>query len=284
MRELDGDERRGWEESPAGIWLPAGAVNRPTGIDLFAGAGGMSLGSMQAGIQIVAAADNDPWSAITYMTNLGDYPCQFHFVEEGDEERLAKAIEKHLGLDKKGRRKAGVKEVMVSGSGWRSHHPDVPGVGHYFFGDVRKLTGTAILDAIGMEVGEVGCVMGGPPCQGFSTANSRRNELDPRNSLVFEFIRLVLEIRPKTMVMENVPGMLTMNTTEGVPVIDAICRVLEDGDFGTYESLRRSILSTAGCGAAVRTKRNLKPKRARRKRNRRAAQQRELFEAAWEAV
>lgn len=60
----------------------------------------------------------------------------------------------------------------IAGSGWISHHPEYPGVSHYFYGDVRKITGQEILDAIGMKQGEVDCVMGGPPCQGFSAAGS----------------------------------------------------------------------------------------------------------------
>lgn len=53
----------------------------------------------------------------------------------------------------------------------------------------------------------------------------QRNVMDPRNSLVFEFRRLVLEVSPKTFVMENVPGLLSMVTAEGVPVIHHVVPV-----------------------------------------------------------
>lgn len=128
---------------------------------------------------------------------------------------------------------------------------------HLWLGDVRQLTGERMLADLGLELGELDLVAGGPPCQGFSISG-KRQVVDPRNSLVFEFARLVLELKPKTMLMENVPGMLSMVTPEGVPVVDALCRVLEDGGFGAYESLRKSILTTAGCGGAVRTR----PKRS----------------------
>jgi len=68
--------------------------------------------------------------------------------------------------------------------------------------------------------------------------------------------------------MENVPGMLQMVTPEGVPVIDALCRVLDDGDFGPYDALKKSLLFTSGAGAAMKSqkrektaKRTSKPKK-----------------------
>ena len=53
---------------------------------------------------------------------------------------------------------------------------------------------------------EIDLIAGGPPCQGFSHMGTR-DVLDPRNTLVNEFVRLVLELRPKAFLMENVPGM-----------------------------------------------------------------------------
>ena len=135
-------------------------------------------------------------------------------------------------------------------------------VKNFFFGDIRKFTGEQILKALGKKVGEVDCVVGGPPCQGFSRAG-KQEVMDPRNSMVFEFARLVLEIQPKTLCMENVPGIINMVTPDGIPVIDAFCRVLEDGGFGGYEALKRSLLATSGTGAALRSKSDKKSKRSR---------------------
>jgi DNA (cytosine-5)-methyltransferase 1 len=53
---------------------------------------------------------------------------------------------------------------------------------------------------------EIDVVFGGPPCQGFSLIGKRCLD-DPRNSLVFHFIRLVLELQPQVFVLENVKGM-----------------------------------------------------------------------------
>lgn len=58
--------------------------------------------------------------------------------------------------------------------------------------------------------GRVDLIVGGPPCQGFSTIGKRLVK-DPRNELVFEFIRFVDVIRPKVFLMENVRGLLSAN-------------------------------------------------------------------------
>ena len=51
-------------------------------------------------------------------------------------------------------------------------------------------------------------VLGGPPCQGFSSANQQRIIDDPRNELYKYYIKAVSSILPKFVVMENVKGML----------------------------------------------------------------------------
>jgi DNA (cytosine-5)-methyltransferase 1 len=251
---------RDWGRTGTGIYVPTDArpaKRHPVCVDLFCGCGGISLGFMQAGFQVIAGMDYDAWSALTYMVNLGSYPINIHYIEPGDKERLNKVCERQVERNKKGN----IVKMATSGSGWirsqnevmrRLGKPETPPVEHFFFGDVRKISGKEILDAIGMKPGEVDCVAGGPPCQGFSTAG-KREVMDPRNSLVFEFARLVLEIRPKTFMMENVPGMLQMVTPEGIPVIDALCRVLDDGGFGAYDALKKSLLMTSGVGAAMRS-------------------------------
>lgn len=235
-------------QRPSGLYVPQ-EERRPTCIDLFCGCGGMSLGMIQSGWEVVAAVDWEPNAIMTYMANLGSYPCQMHFIEPDDQERMEKALRHAMGYGKK----EGITKAFASGSGWIKNNPDVPPVHDVWVGDVRKLKGSDILDTLGLKRGEVDCVCGGPPCQGFSTAG-KQNVMDPRNSLVFEFARLVLEIYPKTMVMENVPEMLKMVTPEGIPVIDALCRVLEDGGFGAYDALKRSLFHTAGAGAAMKSK------------------------------
>lgn len=56
----------------------------------------------------------------------------------------------------------------------------------------------------------VDVIVGGPPCQGFSSANRWQKELyDPRNKLFFEYLRFVEVLRPKVILIENVRGLLT---------------------------------------------------------------------------
>lgn len=74
--------------------------------------------------------------------------------------------------------------------------------------DVREVTGAEIRRAAGLGQKTIDVVVGGPPCQGFSLIGHRVLD-DARNSLVFHFLRVVTELKPRTFVMENVPGMAT---------------------------------------------------------------------------
>ncbi|MFA7454882.1 MAG: DNA cytosine methyltransferase [Desulfobulbaceae bacterium] len=240
MLILPGQEES-WESGPGGLWVPA-QPKRPVAVDLFAGCGGFSLGMIDAGFQVIAALEWDADAAITYLINLGSYPLQMHFASPEDQERLEKRLQKYW------KKTDLCREVPVSGS----HRPQGrPGVDHFFFGDARKFTGAQILQAIGMRRGELDCVVGGPPCQGFSRAGTR-NVLDPRNSLVFDFARLIIEMQPKTMVMENVPEIVDMVTPEGLPVIDAFSCILEDGGMGTFEGIRKVLAGNPGSTALIR--------------------------------
>ena len=71
---------------------------------------------------------------------------------------------------------------------------------------VEDTTGTEIRNSSKIADQEIDVVFGGPPCQGFSLIGKRAFD-DPRNSLVFHFIRLVVELNPKFFILENVKGM-----------------------------------------------------------------------------
>ena len=242
----------GYTLLPSGLYIPADYQPYPKCLDLFSGCGGMSLGFIQGGFEVVAGFDNDCAAAHTYMSNLGSYPISIHYTSEIWEKKLTDYFERWLKKNSNGPLIA----FEVSGSGWikaeRERGNYYPPVQHFFFGDVREVTGEWILDKLDMAVGEMDLICGGPPCQGFSESNTRRNAADPRNNLVFEFARLVCEIRPKTMVMENVPEIINMVTPEGLPVVDTFCRILEDGGFGTMNALKKSLFNTSGSGAVLR--------------------------------
>jgi DNA (cytosine-5)-methyltransferase 1 len=123
----------------------------PKIIDLFAGAGGFSLGAARAGLQVVSSVEIDPYANETHARNFPNT--------------------RHLG------------------------------------NDVAQLTGVELLALSGLKPGELDGLIGGPPCQGFSTIG-RQDPADKRNSLFAHFIRLVAETKPRFFVAENVPGIL----------------------------------------------------------------------------
>ena len=82
-----------------------------------------------------------------------------------------------------------------------------PGINLYE-DDIRELDEDTILKLLNGK--ECDVLIGGPPCQGFSTIG-KRLEKDPRNELVFEFIRVVEIVKPKFFIMENVKGLLSAN-------------------------------------------------------------------------
>ena len=82
--------------------------------------------------------------------------------------------------------------------------------------DIRDLTGEEIKRCIAnleifknKEVPEIDLMIGGPSCQGFSRAG-RRDKADPRNILFGEYVRVINEVRPKYIVLENVEGFVDM--------------------------------------------------------------------------
>lgn len=120
------------------------------GVDLFAGAGGMSLGFEQAGFEIAAAVEYDPIHSATHEFNFPNCATICRSVADID----GKYIREHSGL------------------------ADRP----------------------------VDVVFGGAPCQGFSMIGKRALD-DPRNSLVYHFVRLVDELKASYFVFENVRGL-----------------------------------------------------------------------------
>lgn len=264
----------------------------PTCIDLFAGAGGFSCGFHKAGWHTIAASEAMHEAVLTYLCNLGAPDTLVHIlpavpgmasqkVERWHAERAGTAITATEFFATTPQSRGSAADEWGPGDGWIStpaldhevgtcatHMGDDEGkrwfcetyhavpphrepVRHVFLGDVRQLSGETVLQVCGVERGEVGAIIGGPPCQGYSMGG-KRNVMDERNSLVFDFARLVCEIAPKTFVMENVVGITSMVTPDGIPVIDALARIFADGGFGTYDAMRRSLHAQAGSLAGVR--------------------------------
>lgn len=109
----------------------------------------------------------------------------------------------------------------------------------HFTGDIHQFNSRDWLNNLGSP--EIHLVVGGPPCQGFSVAGKRDPD-DPRNNLFKEFVRIVSEIRPWYVVMENVPGILTMKKGE---VKDNIFKAFKS--IG-YQAISVAILESAAYG------------------------------------
>lgn len=87
-----------------------------------------------------------------------------------------------------------------------SHKRNFPKSAHQAI-DLAGMPGSQVLEKLKLRVGGVGVLVGGPPCQGFSTIG-KRNPVDERNLLIGDFLRIVKEIQPLAFVLENVPALL----------------------------------------------------------------------------
>jgi DNA (cytosine-5)-methyltransferase 1 len=75
--------------------------------------------------------------------------------------------------------------------------------------DIRRLSSDFIRDQLGIDTENLFCIIGGPPCQAFSTAGKRLGLNDERGNVFLHFIHLVGQLRPKYVVFENVRGILS---------------------------------------------------------------------------
>lgn len=78
-----------------------------------------------------------------------------------------------------------------------------------FEGDICDLDPAVVLKACGLKPGELDVLVGGPPCQAFSTAGRRMATQDPRGTLLWQYLRFVEYMQPKFFLLENVRGLLS---------------------------------------------------------------------------
>ncbi len=163
---------------------------KPTVVDFFAGAGGLSIGFVQNGFRVSFANDFEEVCVNTYKYN----------------------------------------------------HPEMPS-SNVLKADIRN-----IVDNIEDYVKEdIDVVVGGPPCQGFSSANQQRIIDDPRNELYKYYLKAIEKIVPKIVVMENVRGMLSVadQVVEDYENIKAV----KNGVTYTY-TIKYELLNSANFGVA----------------------------------
>lgn len=97
---------------------------------------------------------------------------------------------------------------------------------HFELADIKDLSAELILQKINnlkygeiFKQGSIDAIFGGPPCQGFSRLG-KRDSADPRNMLFHEYLKIIRDIRPKYVVMENVTGILDMQMLDFPSVLD----------------------------------------------------------------
>lgn len=187
LSNLNNSERKQLQETHS---------NKPTIVDLFCGAGGLSLGFIEAGYRVVLANDIQDVCCETYKYN----------------------------------------------------HPELPSE-RVVLGDIRQ-----VLDDFSITE-RVDMVIGGPPCQGFSSANKHHKVIDdPRNLLYKYFIEAITKFAPKVVVMENVRGMLKVadqvisdysdirvSVNGNTETYIADYKLLNSQDFGVAQSRERLI-------------------------------------------
>lgn len=83
--------------------------------------------------------------------------------------------------------------------------------------DVSKIKGTDILSAIGAARSQIPLLVGGPPCQSWSSAGHQMGWEDPRGRLFDDFVRLADELDVRWLMFENVRGLLTARGPDGIP-------------------------------------------------------------------
>jgi DNA (cytosine-5)-methyltransferase 1 len=82
---------------------------------------------------------------------------------------------------------------------------------HSLAENIRDLSAEQMVSESSLNNSEIDLVLGGPPCQAFSVFGRRKGLEDPRGNLVWEYLRIIKEIRPRAFVFENVAGLKSIH-------------------------------------------------------------------------
>ena len=113
------------------------------------------------------------------------------FELQGDFELLACVEDNHAACNS-------IRKNVVSGN--------FEGSPLVFEKDIFDLDPKILMSKLGLKSGELDVLIGGPPCQSFSTVGKRGTVQDRRGTLLWQYLKFVVELRPKGVVMENVRG------------------------------------------------------------------------------
>lgn len=175
---------------------------RYTFADFFAGAGGFSLGFINAGMKCVSALEFNSDAAWTYWSNLC-YKGWSHLWLAPDDEINLKRVKKWGNAET-------TNVLWPDGppDNWLSVPEPMPCL-NLFLMDITKLEPEEWMELCGVGVGDIRVFIGGPPCQGFSTSG-KREVGDARNMLPLRMIYYAKVCKPDFVLIENVPGLLTL--------------------------------------------------------------------------
>ena len=192
-------------------------------IDLFAGAGGLSLGFELAGVNVVAAVEYCGKAVTTYKHNFPSH------LTYNDDIKNVKTENVIIDLENNGVKKSDI-DLVIGG-------PPCPG-----FSNIGRSKIISLLRDKKWKF------------SGRAPKEWRHQFVqDPRNKLFLEFIRFVKDFEPRGYVMENVPGMLTSKNSTGQAITELIkqefdrigytcnMKVLSSDDFGVPQARKRVI-------------------------------------------
>lgn len=117
--------------------------------------------------------------------------------------------------------------------------------------DITKVSGSEIISEGNINIKEIDLIVGGPSCQPFSRSNEgkRRGIKDGRGLMIFEFARIIEELRPKAFIMENVAGLISSNRGEDFK------KLVEIFTLKLRYDIKYKILNAADYGVAQKRKR-----------------------------
>lgn len=152
----------------------------------------------------------------------------------------------------------GIDVLPIATETFRQNHKAALG----YTGDIRKARRAEVAEILGIKRGKVSVIVGGPPCQGFSSIRPFRSssEDDPRNSLFEEYASFVNFFRPSIFVLENVVGLATHKDGATIAAMeecffrlgyDCEWRLLNAAHYGVPQKRERLIMVGAERGAKI---------------------------------
>lgn len=144
----------------------------------------------------------------------------------------------------------------AAGTTFKATHGDTK----FFSEPIEKLPVGALLSAAKIRLGDLDCLIGGPPCQAYSVYNHQRGMHDERSQLFREYLRLVEGINPKWVFLENVTGILSAGGGFAVRAIvggleklgyHVEHRILKAEEYGVPQERRRVVFLGCRTGSPI---------------------------------